>query len=100
MGANNYEDFEQPLHVVAVASFLMDITEVTVGILDMGGNVSEWTSSFRLDDAGAYAADHPISRGGSCDTHNPSWIRTTARMTDPKVAMLAGLGVRCVRSEP
>ncbi len=68
------------------------------GVLDLAGNVSEWTSSQESDD---YAkARHPgrvMQRGGSWYTAYAADLRAAYRLSDPPGDSFYFIGFRCAR---
>jgi formylglycine-generating enzyme required for sulfatase activity len=67
------------------------------GILDLGGNVAEWTTSpYCRYDGGRCKAGHRATRGGSWDVENPSFVFATFRDFVPDTAWGYNLGFRCV----
>ena len=66
------------------------------GILDMTGNVLEWTSSKPCSYADANnCKEGRVVRGGSWYAAQPSGLRTTRRWDWPEITRLPILGVRC-----
>jgi formylglycine-generating enzyme required for sulfatase activity len=79
-----------------VGSFPTDKTPE--GVLDMGGNVAEWTSTdYCLYDGTGCKQSTAVTRGGSWDMENPNYARTTFRDFVPKYERGYNLGFRCAR---
>ena len=67
------------------------------GVLDLTGNVLEWTSSKPCSYADAnLCKEGRVVRGGSWYAAQPSGLRTTRRWDWPEFARLPILGFRCV----
>ena len=66
------------------------------GVLDLAGNVTEWTES--KDDA----AGMRIARGGNWDETTPEFVADYDAIENPRAETqrLFGLGVRCISSDP
>lgn len=70
------------------------------GLLDMSGNVWEWTSTFYgpyPDEAAS--GTHHVYRGGSWSRRFPKWLRTSLRNRYEPEKWSASLGVRCARTQ-
>jgi formylglycine-generating enzyme required for sulfatase activity len=66
------------------------------GVLDMAGNVWEWTSSGYSQDYHSERSDEKhVIRGGAWGFGDPSFVRTTNRGKSPPVYRGADLGFRC-----
>lgn len=66
------------------------------GVLDMAGNVWEWTSSRYSPDYGSSREDERyVMRGGAWGYENPDFVRTANRGKSPRVYRGADLGFRC-----
>ncbi len=69
------------------------------GVLNLAGNVAEWTTSYY----GPYGSDkkttHRVVRGGHYRLP-PAWLRGAARLHEPATTQAATLGFRCVRPDP
>jgi len=66
------------------------------GVLDMAGNVWEWTSSWYSQDYGSPRGDEKhVMRGGAWGYHDPSFVRTSNRGKSPPEYRGADLGFRC-----
>lgn len=79
-----------------VGAFDGDVTPQ--GVLDLGGNVREWTA----DRYGPYQVPHaPTSEGEEMAVRGSSWDTyqdaATARQREPRSAAAGDLGFRCVR---
>jgi formylglycine-generating enzyme required for sulfatase activity len=76
------------------------------GILDLAGNVWEWTSDWEgkyspqpsVDPAGPPNGAHRIVRGGGFNGVMPAWVRSTQRYGDDPSARSHAYGFRCARS--
>lgn len=68
------------------------------GILDMAGNVWEWTSDTESTyDQGVQVVENRIIRGGGYNTRNDAYVRTTVRRGRLEQDFLSDLGFRCAR---
>jgi hypothetical protein len=69
------------------------------GLLDMSGNVWEWTSTWfgRYPDE-PEAGTHRVYRGGSFSRRFPKWLRNAIRNRYEPEAWSASLGIRCART--
>jgi len=66
------------------------------GVLDMAGNVWEWTSSgYSLDYDSQRGDDRYVIRGGAWGYGDPSFVRTSNRGKSPPPYRGADLGFRC-----
>ena len=72
------------------------------GVLDMAGNVSEWTSSPYCDyaDAKRCKAGVRVTRGGSFELTDASYLRTTYRDWVKEADAGYNLGMRCAFEAP
>jgi formylglycine-generating enzyme required for sulfatase activity len=69
------------------------------GVLDMAGNVAEWTSGLKSENYLAQGTgDERVTRGGSWSTRNPFWIRASVRFAFHETNRLSFVGFRCVRA--
>jgi len=69
------------------------------GLLDMSGNVWEWTSTFWGPYPGEpLAGTNRVYRGGSWSRRFPRWLRNTLRNRYPPDKWSAALGMRCART--
>ena len=76
------------------------------GVLDMAGNVMEWTGDWfglytaapAIDPTGAPAGSDRVARGGHWFSGTAAALRTTARVPANPTFRLATLGFRCVHS--
>ena len=69
------------------------------GVLDMAGNVWEWTSSGYSQDYRSQRSDEKrVIRGGAWGYGDPSFVRTTKRGKSPPPYRGADLGFRCATS--
>ena len=71
------------------------------GLMDMAGNVYEWTNSSYCpyDKADCGEARRAV-RGGSWDDDDPSWVRAAFRLRIPPSDRGLDLGFRCARTAP
>lgn len=84
----------------AVASSSQDRSPY--GVMDLAGNVSEWTSSPYCDyaDAKRCKPGVRVTRGGSFDLTDPSYLRATYRDWVKETDAGYNLGVRCAFPAP
>lgn len=68
------------------------------GVMDMGGNVSEWTASLYAFYDGCGQQDGYVLRGGSWGATDAGDLRATRREMAQPSARSANLGFRCARS--
>ncbi|MFO0551927.1 MAG: SUMF1/EgtB/PvdO family nonheme iron enzyme [Polyangiaceae bacterium] len=89
---------DKKLGTCAVGSFPKGASPY--GVLDMSGNVSEWTSDMfcRYDDVPCRALER-AGRGGSWDYANPANLTTTFRAPARRDHRKDLVGVRCARDE-
>lgn len=75
------------------------------GVLDMAGNVLEWTSDWHGGYASA-AATNPsgpstgsqrVARGGDWDSVHAAWVRASSRLGYGPAGRLSNIGFRCAR---
>jgi eukaryotic-like serine/threonine-protein kinase len=77
------------------------------GLLDVVGNVWEWTSDWEgkysaepaVDPTGPKVGDHRIVRGGAFNGALPSWLRPSQRYSDYPNAHSHAYGFRCAQSQ-
>lgn len=67
------------------------------GVLDMAGNVWEWTASRYKTYDGAHAEDKRVLRGGSWGGGDARTLRTTNRFRLDETSRAQFLGFRCAR---
>lgn len=68
------------------------------GILNMAGNVSEWTASgYSENYNAARVIDSRVYRGGDYATRNPDYLRSTVRRSGALDYQLSDIGFRCAR---
>jgi len=67
------------------------------GLMDMSGNVFEWTSSSFCRYGEACASEQFAGRGGSWDYSNPANVRATSRAGGPPGHKRDLLGFRCAK---
>jgi formylglycine-generating enzyme required for sulfatase activity len=68
------------------------------GVFDLGGNVSEWTSSPYCPYPGSNCSDdHRATRGSAWTSDEMRETRATARRKEAQNARLADLGFRCAK---
>ena len=75
-------------------------------LLDMAGNVGEWTADFygpydampAADPAGAPASASHVLRGGGWNADNPAWVRAAERLDSAATYRGNDLGFRCTRA--
>lgn len=68
------------------------------GIFDLGGNLAEWTTSaYCYYDGSHCKPGYRVTRGGSWDMVNPSYVRSAFRDFVPDTAWGYNLGFRCVK---
>ena len=78
----------------AVASFASGASPF--GVMDMAGNVAEWTASVYCDYSGTNCADTSrVSRGGSWGNKDGSWVRAALRDRNGITFRNDRLGFRC-----
>ena len=73
------------------------------GLLDVDGNVWEWTGDFfadytkdaQKDPTGPKSGDERVARGGSWNGFKPDWVRPTYRYHFPPTSRSYGVGFRC-----
>lgn len=70
----------------------------SLGLHDMSGNVSEWTSSGWSDNYSQPRAQQTgVGRGGGWDSSDPSFVRTSARFRGVESQQSFSIGFRCAR---
>jgi len=73
------------------------------GLLDVDGNVWEWTADFyadyskdaQTDPTGPKSGDDRVARGGSWNGFKPEWVRPTYRFHFAPTSRSYGVGFRC-----
>jgi eukaryotic-like serine/threonine-protein kinase len=76
------------------------------GLLDVVGNVWEWTADFHArygkemqrDPKGPPSGKTRVIRGGAWNSEHASWVRPTFRYQDDPAKRSAGIGFRCAKS--
>ncbi len=69
------------------------------GVLDLAGNVSEWTASGYSQDYSRARNDVTrVLRGGSARSETPTLVRAAHRHKNTATDRLGGIGFRCARS--
>jgi len=68
------------------------------GVLDLAGNVWEWTSSDCLVDEPTCSESHKILRGGGFWLSDPYVLRAAVRRAEPRAARSMMFGFRCAKS--
>ena len=74
--------------------------QTPLGILDMAGNVAEWTDSdsFRYPNSKLTPKNGKIVRGGSFRNAQSVYLMTTTRVVIPSNEAMIDVGFRCARS--
>lgn len=95
-----------PMLSCPVASFPTDVSPF--GLLDMGGNVHEWTAdwygpytgsttAYALNPTGPSSGTYRVYRGGSWSSSSAGQVRAADRKSDLVTRRFDNVGIRCVR---
>jgi len=68
------------------------------GLLDMAGNVWQWTSTPYARYGASDAGPRMVLRGGAWDSYMPKSLRTTNRVSEDKATHSNVVGFRCAKS--